>query len=80
MIIAKLLNHRVEFIAQTQKYYWVTLSKLKIYYVLVSLCLYAKYLKHELYLQLRKLGLLCWLFSFVKHVLALVRFGGANRG
>jgi len=49
MIIAKLLNHRVYFVAQIQKDYWVTLSHLQVYYVLISLVVNTENLKHELY-------------------------------
>ena len=52
MIVAKLLNHIVDFVAQAHKDYWVALSQLKIYYVLITLALNSKYLKHELYLEL----------------------------
>ena len=50
MIIAKLLNHRVEFVAQTQKYDRVALGQLQVYDVLVAFPVDGKYLQHEFYL------------------------------
>lgn len=65
MIIAKLLDHGVYFVAQTQKYYRVALSKLKIYYVVVAFSVDTEYLKHEFYLQFWKFGLFSRFIFFI---------------